>query len=254
MKTSLAVVIALAALVLSGCNGGDLSTNMDFATPERMDNGLVVILPGIEGEGPCSYGIRQGLVNAGVKYAIVIYRWGNPVPVAGMFLNETDVEGNRRAGERVAEFVMNYQEFHPGKPVFLIGHSGGGGVSVFAAEALPRERRVEGLVLLSASISTGYDLGNALARCRYGILNYHSSADSILVVGTSMMGNVDGEHGPGAGALGFDHSYGGLFQLPWNEDMRDSGNWGGHLDSTSDKFITRYIAPWIAATGWPAGR
>ena len=107
--------------------------------------------------------------------------------------------------------IGDYQDNHPGRPVYVVGHSGGGGVAVFTAESLPDGRKIDGLVLLSASISKGYDLHKALANCRRGIINYYSSRDvGLLGVGTTLMGNVDGGHGPSAGLKGFDNAFPGL--------------------------------------------
>lgn len=124
------VVLTMSVLLAAGCGA-----NTDWVTPERMANGLVIILPGIEGEGANSYGIRDGLARGGCNAAMPICRWGWPVPGFGLLLNQTDVIGNRAAGQRIAQMIADYKDQHPGRPVYVVGHSGGGGVAVFAAEA-----------------------------------------------------------------------------------------------------------------------
>ncbi len=237
--------LVLVVSVLTGCS----ETNKEYVTDARLEQGLVIILPGIEGEGANSYNIRRGILSAGVRSAIPIYRWGRPIPLAGVLLNQTDILGNRLAGGRIARFIENYQDAHPGKPVWIIGHSGGGGIAVFAAEELEENRKIDGLVLLSASISGNYDLTKALRHCRSGIVNYYSGRDKILG-GTLFVGNVDGGRARSAGLGGFDKNPSGLREVPWHSGMSSSGNYGGHMDSTSPRFIARYVAPRMMGSGW----
>jgi pimeloyl-ACP methyl ester carboxylesterase len=243
-------VILAVGVLASGAGCG--RTNDQFVTPDRLGRGLVVVLPGIEGEGPLSYAIRDGVLDGGVQSAVPIYRWGRPIPLAGPLLNQTGVIGNRLAGERIAQMIADYQDSHPGRPVYVVGHSGGGGVAVFAAESLPDGCKVEGLVLLSASISKGYDLNKALAHCRRGIINYYSSRDvGLLGVGTTLVGNVDGRRGPSAGLSGFDRPFPGLKQVAWTRRMAAHGNHGSHTDSASRAFVRHYVAPFLRGGNWP---
>lgn len=250
-------ILGLVLLSAVGCGAG----NATYLVPARLDKGLVIILPGIEGESPLNHEIRNGLDLAGVNRALPIYSWGRPIPLAGPLINQMDFLGNRLAGHRVADFIVNYQRAHPGKPVHLVGHSGGGGVAVFAAEALPEGSRIDGLVLLSASISRTYNLTKALGRTRSGIVNYYSRSDvGILVIGTLIAGNVDGAHGPAAGALGFvtpdsDEApakvaaYRKLHQVELTEEMTGGG--GAHASSTHRDFVRKHVAAWIFADAWP---
>jgi pimeloyl-ACP methyl ester carboxylesterase len=244
------IVLTVAAFA-AGCAGPP----EDLMTPQRQANGLVIVLPGIEGVGLGSDGVRDGLLQAGVNSAVAVYAWGRPIPVAGPLLNQVDIIGNRLAGERIAQMIVNYQDTHPNLPVYIVGHSGGGGVAVFTAEALPPGHKIDGLVLLSASLSGGYDLSKALANSRQGLVNFYSHSDvAFLMIGTMVAGNVDGEHGPSAGAIGFGNTFPGLFQVAWSEDMAQTGNEGGHLDSTASTFVSQYVAPWVLTKGWPLGQ
>jgi hypothetical protein len=104
MDPTMKIVTFASVLVVSfliGCS----PTNDEYVTDARLDQGLVIILPGIEGEGTNSYNIRRGLLSAGVRSAIPIYRWGRPIPLAGVLLNQTDFLGNRLAGGRIARFI-----------------------------------------------------------------------------------------------------------------------------------------------------
>jgi len=245
------------ATVVGGCSGGD---NALYTTADRLENGLVIILPGIEGESPMNHDIRRGLGIAGCNRALPIYSWGRPVPGVGMLLNQVDFVGNRLAGVRIAKMIEEYQDQHPDRPVYLVGHSGGGGVAVFAAEAMSDGRQVDGLVLLSASIWSGYDLSKALGKCRNGIVNFYNESDvGLLGVGTTVLSNVDGMKGPSAGLVGFKRpnsdeaaaAYRKLFQIPITSSM---GGGDPHAAATKPRFVSTYVAPWIRAADWPAGR
>ena len=244
MKATTAI-LAATAMLTAGC------ANMELMTEQRQQRGLVVILPGIEGEGANAHGIRDGLVKAGAPYAIMIHPWGWPVPGLGMMLNQTDGIGNRAAGKRVAQVIADYQDHNPGQPVYVIGHSGGGGVAVFTAEGMPDGKRVDGLILLSASISANYDLSKALGKCRRGIANFYSVRDGILPA-CSVVGCVDGTIAPAAGLGGFRKNFPRLYQVGWNSGMQSAGNYGGHMDTCAIPFVAEYIGPWVTGYSWPA--
>ena len=44
-------------------------------TPERLQHGLVLVLPGIEGESCINHNIAHGLADGGVSSAIEIFDW-----------------------------------------------------------------------------------------------------------------------------------------------------------------------------------
>jgi pimeloyl-ACP methyl ester carboxylesterase len=136
--------------------------------------------------------------------------------------------------------------------VYIVGHSGGGGVAVFAAEALadmPGDHRVEGLVLLSSSISSAYDLTRALGRCRKGLVNFYNPDDTALLgVGTAVMGNVDGGHGPSAGQARFQTELPELYQ---REVVAGSSGDDPHGVATRAPYVAAHVAPWVRASSWP---
>jgi pimeloyl-ACP methyl ester carboxylesterase len=249
---SFALMVLLAGVLASvGCDGA--GSNDHYLINERKENGLVVILPGIEGESEFNHNIRRGLVSAGCYRAMPIYGWGAPIPGVGLLINQTNVIGNRISGAGIADMIKKYQDTYPGRPVYIIGHSGGGGVAVFAAEAMPAGRKIDGLVLLSASISADYDLSKALGNCKNGILNVYNREDSgLLGVGTAVMGNVDGGHGASAGLTGFTRSAPKLYQVSITPGMYYGG--GTHDAATRPGFVSSYVAPWVLSSLWPPSR
>jgi len=241
---TVALLAALAA-VGAGCEGSSLTTVGDESL------GLVVVLPGIEGPlSGLAEDVRTGLREAGVKRAIYIHAWGAPVPGAGLLINQMNFVGNRSwEAWRLASTIQTYRNGHPDQPVHVIGHSGGGGIAVFAAEALG-ETHVDGLVLLSASISGDYKLAPALAHCREGIVNFYNPADQALLgVGTTLAGNVDGGRAPSAGLNGFSVRPAGLYQ----QQVPSPAGMDPHVAATRPDFVRTRVAPWVLAPDWPPG-
>ena len=240
-----------AALAITGCD--KVSMRSKYVTPERKDKGLVVILPGIEGESTANRNIRSGLYDADIPYALALYSWGFPMPGIGMLVNQTDANRNRRQGKELAERVAAYQKKYPGRPIDLVGHSGGGGVCVFALEALsqlPGAKPIEGAFLLSASISSSYPMGRALRMTRKGIVNVANPEDGLLNSGTATFGNVDGKKGPSAGRVGFVQKSPKLFErrvTAKSLGTRDSA----HFVATNRALVARRAPLWLNAETWP---
>ncbi|MCE5279771.1 MAG: hypothetical protein ABFD92_20480 [Planctomycetaceae bacterium] len=243
----LTIAMLAAALLLGGCGEEAM-----FASSDRMDKGLVVILPGIEGESSANRELRQGLVNSNIPYALVIHKWGFPIPGLGLIVNQTDSDGNRRAAESLAERIAAYQLDHPGKPVYLVGHSGGGGIAVFTLEALatvPGAKPIEGAFLLAASLSADYPLAAAMTMTRKGICNIYNPDDTrLLGAGTAVFGNVDGGHGDSAGRTGVYGKYPKLYQINASR-AGVSGN--PHFLVTKEQLVLRAAPLWLSDQPWP---
>lgn len=238
--------VLLAAAVGCDRNGGR------FDTPDRKEVGLTLVLPGIEGRGYLNRGIRDGLAEGGVPTAISIYDW--TLGPAGLLINQLSEARARRKGEDLAGYIMAYRTLHPDKPVYLVGHSGGCAVAVFAAESMPPGEGLDGVVLLGPSISPEYNLANALAHIDGQLVSYYSSRDSgFLGVGTTIFGTLDREHSSSAGRVGFrmpasisadgQQQYSRLKQIHWDPSMSLSGNDGGHTDWADSRFVRDYVAP-----------
>lgn len=245
----------VAAGVLAVCCGCSIK---DLQTPERYEQGLVIILPGIEGRSHWNYNIARGLAEGGVSSAIEIHDW-SAYSVAGWFVNLTYEARNRRVADEVADRIVSYERRYPGRPVQLIGHSGGGGLAIFILEALPRDRQVSSAVLLAAALSPEYDLRKALRRTQYGIWNFYSDKDvGFLKLGTSVFGTIDREYTTAAGCVGFRQPpamgeegvqlyRSKLHQREYDSRMAKSGNWGGHTGWASREFSREWLAPLLTS-------
>ena len=222
-----------------------------------LDHGLTLVLPGVESESIFTYGMCDGLHEGGVRGAIRVFNWGLPFP-GGYFANLTRIDRNRRRAADIAAAICDYQDAYPGRPVHLVAQSGGAGIAVFAAEALPAERQIESIVLLGAALSPTYNLARAMARTRRGLLNSYSTRDTfVLGWGTRVFGTTDRQFTRAAGCVGFqmpphlsdadralyDEK---LTQLPWMPEMAEAGrHYGGHVSCGCETHLTQHIAPWM---------
>ena len=246
-----AIIAFCCLLSQTGCG---MNESGEFMSETRKENGLIIILPGIEGESGFNRNIRRGLMSAGCFRAMPIYNWGLPVPGLGMLANQTPL-GKKAVGRVIAEKIEQYQDSYPGRPVYVVGHSGGGGIAVFVAEGMSDGRQLDGIILLSASISNDYKLNKALSKCKNGLVNYHNPNDvGLLGLGTAIIGNVDGGHGPSAGLTGFKAISPKIFQIKVTHSMTSGSGGGAHDSATRPAFVSRYVAPWILTSEWPPDR
>ena len=233
--------------------------------PALLEQGLTLVLPGIEAESVFTYGMCDGLHEGGLPGAIRVFNWGLPFP-GGYLANLTRMDRNRRRAADIAQEVCLYQDAFPGRPVHLMAQSGGAGLAVFAAEALPQGRQLDSIVLLGAALSPTYNLAKALARTRKGLLNSYSTRDTyVLGWGTRIFGTTDRKFTPAAGCTGFQIPAGlsdaerrlydeKLLQLPWMPQMAETGrHYGGHVSCGCETHLARHIAPWMTQSLAAAG-
>jgi len=246
--------VVLAAIVLTACGSGGCVVH-GLSTADRLKYGLVIVLPGIEGPSKYNVDIAQGLYDGGVPCAIEIYDWGTGNPL----VNLVAFERNRQQARRIADRVVTYRRDYVGRPVHLIGHSGGGGLAVLALEALPPGTRVTSAVLLAAAVSPDHDLTRALNRTDMGIWNFYSRSDiGYLRLGTGVFGTIDRKRTSAAGAVGFKRpgpgirkaairAYEKLHSVAYKDVMASSGHGGGHTGWADQQFVAEWLAPVILA-------
>jgi pimeloyl-ACP methyl ester carboxylesterase len=226
----------------------------DLRTPERLDQGLVLVLPGIEGQSLLNHNMARGLADGGVRSAIEVFDWTTGVIV--MFLYHLRSARRHKAqAEKIAQRIVEYQRDYPGRPVSLVGHSGGGAMAVLALERLPVDVKITSAILLLAGISPGYNLARALAHVENGIFNFHSRFDIFFLgLGTVIFGTIDGPHTVAAGMVGFrvpdklDATERELYdqrlhQVPFCAAMIADFNFGGHMGVSNRVFVARHVAP-----------
>ncbi|MHC4716897.1 MAG: alpha/beta hydrolase family protein [Planctomycetota bacterium] len=250
LKKFLIPVLALAA-VAAGCD-------LPYNTFSRRERGLVLVYTGIEGRSLLNENICHGLDDGGVNTAIDLVDWTVRVPGAYL-VNLRNEARNRRKAEDIADHIVRYRMAHPNGKVILVGQSGGAAMALWTAESLPGELKVDGIILLAAAVSPDYPLGRALIKSRRGIVSFHSRRDWLfLAAGTTFHGTMDGKHTTAAGMDGFNvpangavaRLYERLFQVAWDREMDKAWNFGGHLGSSSRRFVARYVAPFAAHPDW----
>ena len=250
VRIAACTLLAAGAALIGGC--GSLE---HLRTPQRMQRGWVVILPGIEGPSILNRNLAVGLDEGGVDCAIEVYNWSSGL-LGGPLRNLMDLDRNLAEARTVALWIERYDRAYPDRPVVLIGHSGGGGVALLVLEALSIDRPIAAAMLLAAAASPEYDLRSAVARTQYGIWNFYSPYDVGLNTGTKLFGTVDRRLSGSAGAVGFrlpaflpeaarPSYFRKVHQVRWQEEMRRSGNLGGHLGWTWPAFARSDLAPLI---------
>lgn len=220
--------------------------------PERLEKGMVLIFTGIEGYSFLNVGALSGMIDGGLDYAVDIVDW----TTGNKFLYIYHLRAwnrNKRIAQDLARKVIDYQDRYPGRPVWIVGHSGGGGMALLTAEALPHDRHLTGLILLNAAISPTFDIRPAASRVKSAVWNYHSILDwFFLQVGTTVFGTMDGRHGFAAGTIGFKGPVseelvqeGKLIQRPWRFEMIKKFNPGDHFGCVHRVFVAEEIVPVI---------
>ena len=81
-------------------------------TPERLQRGLVLVLPGVEGESCINHSIARGLADGGVPSAIEIFDWTTGV----ILLFPYHLRGRRRnlaQADAWCERIVEYRKAYP---------------------------------------------------------------------------------------------------------------------------------------------
>jgi len=222
---------------------------------KRREQGYVIILPGIEGHSRWNRAICRGLVDAGVPYAIEIHDWTRG-PL-WYFWNLRDGRRHREQAECIATKVADYRLQYPERPVYLIGHSGGGAMTAFVLQQLPQGVRATGGIMLVSALSPWFRLHSALQHTERGLWNYSAHGDLFFVgIGTTVFGTCDGRHSPAAGLVGFHPSAledcdpadsPPLRQMWFHWRMLRDFNLAGHLSCVNPRFVSNWIAPILLA-------
>jgi pimeloyl-ACP methyl ester carboxylesterase len=172
-----------------------------------------------------------------------------------LFLDLFDRPHLLRKAHELVEVVHAELAKDPSIPIFLVGRSGGAALVIHTAEQLPPQS-LERIILLSAGLSSGYDLRPALQAVRGEIVSFYSKNDQLVLNwGTRTFGTCDRVRSPGAGLGGFvlpkdlDEPgralYEHLVQIPWQPRMLCVGHTGSHISTALPLFIASEVARWL---------
>jgi pimeloyl-ACP methyl ester carboxylesterase len=223
------------------------------AEPPPPPPGVIILAGGVGGSELLSVSARWSLAWAGVPHEVRSFAWTH-----GKFRHLRDLQDTRHLiakAEELAAEVRRLKAEDPARSVYLVGHSGGTGLILAAAERLP-PGTVERMVLLSAAVSPGYDLRPALRATRGEIISFNSKIDLFwLSWGTSTFGTIDRCYVEAAGLNGFVEPeglteedrklYARLVQVGWHPEMV-LGHYGGlHASTCMPDFLIHHVVPWL---------
>jgi hypothetical protein len=249
------VVSASLILCASGCS----QVTPDRA--ERMTRGYIYYCDGAGGGGLVmnwSGGVRQGLTDAGYDGSGEMFPWETGM---GVMADQTaSVEYKRQKASALADKIVDYSKKEPGATIHLMGLSAGTAVVAFALEALPSQNSVQNVVMLSGSLSSGYDLSAALRHVKGKMYIFTSQRDEVLLTAVPLAGTADRVSAEG-GTIGLNGAriprgatsevrdlYRKIVVVPWNSQFARYGNEGGHTDTVNAAFVQQFIAP-LVVTG-----
>jgi pimeloyl-ACP methyl ester carboxylesterase len=243
--------ITFAAVLAVGLLG---ATSQGASTSDNPP-GIVFVVDGVGGLDCLGAFARSAFRSAGLPHEVRTFFWTHGR--GHMLADLTDTPHMRARAVELATEIWRLKQEDPQRPIFIIGHSGGAGVALAAAECLP-PATLERMVLLSAAVSPGYDLRPALLATRGEIVSFNSYLDRFwLSWGTSHFGTMDRVYGPAAGLTGFvvprgidpagQCLYQRLVQISWEPKMLLDHYTGLHISTTMPGFLGRHVAPWLQA-------
>lgn len=196
----------------------------------------------IDGAGNWGFGthdVPEGLRRAGYNGQVINYTWSPSLnPALDQLLGRLVA---RLRGICLGKEITEHLRRNPDADVNIIALSAGTGVAVWACESIETPYRIRNLVMLGSSLSSDYDLREALEHISGAVYVYHSPKDAILQGPVRILGTIDarwavepagivGLHPPGEAA-------GRIHNIAWTPDYRPLGWRGAHTDGTTATFV-----------------
>jgi pimeloyl-ACP methyl ester carboxylesterase len=204
---------------------------------------MVLVVPGVGGDGPEYNAFCRGLLEGGVNRAFITVPWGAPKPF--FMMNFSDPEVHETAEQALADKIIEATHAAPDRRIDLIGHSAGGGVVVGALKKLPPAIHVNTVLLLAPSFSPQYDVAPALDHITVAMHLFYSDRDTFFLDWrTSSFGTYDNVKSRAAGNVGLPATQSTkLIQHPYDPTWDRFDNDGGHYGPIAQPFARNVLAP-----------
>jgi pimeloyl-ACP methyl ester carboxylesterase len=241
--------LSLAALALAGCAASRTFRAHRSDPATVIPCAVVFVADGAGNFQASSAAIRKVAEEDGLPLDIRTFEWSHGY--GRVLADQMAYEDNVEHGRLLAEEVLLYHELHPGTRIHLCGHSAGSLIVLKAIETLP-PGLVDRLVLLSPSLSVGYDLVPVLERVHCGLHVFYSRHDCyFLGFYMGLLGTSDRRHDACGGRYGFSVDSAPLnpvlraklFQRAWQREDRVLGNNGGHFGNYQAAFLRAHVIP-----------
>jgi pimeloyl-ACP methyl ester carboxylesterase len=237
-----AALMLLFALLAAG---GDTSTErwdcLTPATPPAAATGRLLILPGVGNTRFHLAGFVEAAEQQLPHFEVEVRTWGVP------FLTIHNLRAHDRNVATAAEIAADitaWRRSHPTEKFYLVGYSGGGGMVVLVAAALPDDVAIDRLILVAPAISPDYPIVEAvMPHVREFVANFASDRDLQVGWGTSTFGTIDRKMTESAGAIGFAAENPRLLQHLWSLDDVAFGHHGNHLSYLNRRWQDAKLLP-----------
>ncbi len=227
---SLLLALLVAGMTPALDGGADaVPCGEDAGAPSCADrpSGRILVLPGVYNTRFQLAGFVKRAEERLPGFDVEVRRWGTPLLA---LKNLRAHERNVATAADLAAEIAEWRAAHPDEPFYLVGYSGGGGMAVLVAAALPDGVAIDRLILIAPAISPDYPLEReVLPKVREFVANYASERDLQVGWGTRTFGTIDREHVDSAGAVGFAIDDPKIAQWYWSPADRAFGHRGNHV-------------------------
>lgn len=210
--------------------------------------GVVIFVESIRWLG-IRWGMRtaaRGLRQAGYEGEFLYWKWHSTWRACLVIPALTDRGLLERESQRLADYVARRRKEHPDQPIYLVGYSCGGYITVRALELLGGTCRVDAAAVLAGAFSPRRDF-RPVCRSIVGPLVISSSLADWLIVGlgTLLFGTADRVWTPSVGMTG-PSGRGDrcpqVISIRWRLGMVAWGHFGGHFSAASSALMRRRVA------------
>jgi pimeloyl-ACP methyl ester carboxylesterase len=209
--------------------------------PPSAESGRLLILPGVGNTRFHLAGFVERAQAQLPSFTIDVQPWGVPFL---MIHNLRAHERNVATAARMAEEITAWRRAHPKEPLYVVGYSGGGGMAMLIAAALPDDMQIDRLILVAPAISPDYPLeSEVLPHVRELVVNYSSERDLQVGWGTRTFGTIDRVRTVSAGAVGFDLTHPQLLQYGWSTADEPLGHFGNHIAYLGERWQLAKLLP-----------